>query len=73
METQALFTTSWDDGHPLDARVAELLSRHGLWEVESFDGWRQLDDFLRYAAERIPAERRLSNREVLRHRAANSR
>ncbi len=25
-----LFTTSWDDGHPLDFRVAEMLSHHGL-------------------------------------------
>lgn len=24
------FTTSWDDGHPLDMRVAELLHKHGL-------------------------------------------
>ena len=40
-------------------------------EVQEFDCWRQLDSFLRYAAERIPAERRLSNREVLQHRAAN--
>lgn len=23
------FTTSWDDGHPLDLRVAEVLARHG--------------------------------------------
>ncbi len=23
-------TTSWDDGHPLDRRVAELLAKHGL-------------------------------------------
>jgi len=23
-------TTSWDDGHPLDFRIAELLARHGL-------------------------------------------
>jgi peptidoglycan/xylan/chitin deacetylase (PgdA/CDA1 family) len=23
-------TTSWDDGHPLDLRVAELLAKHGL-------------------------------------------
>src|SRR5260370_11592613 len=23
-------TTSWDDGHPLDLRVAELLSKYGL-------------------------------------------
>jgi L-malate glycosyltransferase len=25
-----LMTTSWDDGHPLDSRVAELLARYGL-------------------------------------------
>ncbi len=35
------------------------------WELEAFDGWRQLDSFLRYVAGRIPAERRLNNREVL--------
>ncbi|MGH7837447.1 MAG: polysaccharide deacetylase family protein, partial [Candidatus Binataceae bacterium] len=23
-------TTSWDDGHPLDLRVAELLAAHGV-------------------------------------------
>jgi peptidoglycan/xylan/chitin deacetylase (PgdA/CDA1 family) len=23
------FTTSWDDGHPLDLRIAEILARHG--------------------------------------------
>jgi len=34
------------------------------WELEAFDGWRQMDNFLRYAAERIPAGGRLSNREV---------
>jgi hypothetical protein len=27
---QACMTTSWDDGHPLDLRVAEMLARHGL-------------------------------------------
>lgn len=26
---QVLFTTSWDDGHPLDLRIGELLGRHG--------------------------------------------
>jgi hypothetical protein len=26
----AYITTSWDDGHPLDLRVAELLARHAL-------------------------------------------
>lgn len=25
-----MVTTSWDDGHPLDQRLAELLERHGL-------------------------------------------
>ncbi len=25
-----IFTTSWDDGHPLDVRVAELLAAHGM-------------------------------------------
>jgi len=30
MEKKAIFTTSWDDGHPLDAQMAELLSRHGF-------------------------------------------
>jgi peptidoglycan/xylan/chitin deacetylase (PgdA/CDA1 family) len=24
------FTTSWDDGHPLDLRLAELLAKHGM-------------------------------------------
>ena len=42
-----------------------------LWghsrELERFDGWRHLESFLRYAAERVPAEDRLSNGEVLQH------
>lgn len=25
-----MVTTSWDDGHPLDGKIAELLSKHGL-------------------------------------------
>jgi len=25
-----MITTSWDDGHPLDIRLAELLAKHGL-------------------------------------------
>lgn len=25
-----IFVSSWDDGHPLDARLGELLARHGL-------------------------------------------
>lgn len=28
--TKALFTTSWGDGHPLDLRLANLLSQHGF-------------------------------------------
>lgn len=27
--SKPLFTSSWDDGHPLDTRLAELLQRHG--------------------------------------------
>ncbi len=30
MNKQAWLTTSWDDGHPLDFRVADMLARHGL-------------------------------------------
>lgn len=30
MNKQGVMTTSWDDGHPLDFRVAELLTKHGL-------------------------------------------
>jgi len=28
--TRMIVTTSWDDGHPLDLRLAELLAKHGL-------------------------------------------
>lgn len=60
-------------------RVLDHVCLHGemfhlwghSWELEGFDGWRQLDDFLRYAADRIPVDRRLSNREVLHHAFAN--
>jgi hypothetical protein len=30
MNGKAIFTTSWDDGHPLDFRIAEMLARFGL-------------------------------------------
>src|SRR3954447_24640572 len=30
MKPVAYITTSWDDGHPLDARVAELLAKYNL-------------------------------------------
>jgi peptidoglycan-N-acetylglucosamine deacetylase len=30
MQRAAYITTSWDDGHPLDFRVAELLAKYGL-------------------------------------------
>ena len=30
MTPRPLITTSWDDGHPLDLRVAGILARHGL-------------------------------------------
>jgi peptidoglycan/xylan/chitin deacetylase (PgdA/CDA1 family) len=29
-EKSFAITTSWDDGHPLDLRIAELLAKHGL-------------------------------------------
>ena len=30
MKKTAIVTSSWDDGHPLDVRLAELLAAHGL-------------------------------------------
>src|SRR5437879_579802 len=30
MKPPAYITTSWDDGHPLDFRIAELLTKNGL-------------------------------------------
>src|SRR5258708_39507474 len=30
MKPAAYITTSWDDGHPLDLRVAELLTKHRI-------------------------------------------
>lgn len=30
MTTRSIVTTSWDDGHPLDLRVADLLVKYGL-------------------------------------------
>lgn len=27
---QTLVTTSWDDGHPLDVRIADMLAQHGM-------------------------------------------
>ncbi len=30
MRTPAYITTSWDDGHPADMRLADMLARHGL-------------------------------------------
>lgn len=30
MNKQVLFSVSWDDGHPLDMRVAELMHKHGI-------------------------------------------
>lgn len=30
IKSEAAITTSWDDGHPLDQRVAELLAKYGL-------------------------------------------
>lgn len=30
MQTPCAITTSWDDGHPLDLRIADLLAKYGL-------------------------------------------
>lgn len=30
MSPPSYMTTSWDDGHPLDLRIAEMLAKHGL-------------------------------------------
>ncbi len=30
MTAERIITTSWDDGHPLDERLVELLQRHGI-------------------------------------------
>lgn len=30
MSKRTVMTTSWDDGHPLDRKLADLLARHGL-------------------------------------------
>jgi len=30
MSARTIITTSWDDGHPSDFRIAELLAKHGL-------------------------------------------
>jgi peptidoglycan-N-acetylglucosamine deacetylase len=30
IEKRSFLSTSWDDGHPLDLRIAELLTKHGL-------------------------------------------
>lgn len=27
---QLIITTSWDDGHPLDLKIAELLDKYGI-------------------------------------------
>jgi peptidoglycan/xylan/chitin deacetylase (PgdA/CDA1 family) len=35
------------------------------WEVDRFGGWSALEDFLRYAAERIPVEARMTNGELI--------
>ncbi|MBK8335639.1 MAG: polysaccharide deacetylase family protein [Sterolibacteriaceae bacterium] len=34
------------------------------WELDTFDGWQQLDRFLGYVGERIPRQCRLTNDEV---------
>jgi peptidoglycan/xylan/chitin deacetylase (PgdA/CDA1 family) len=38
------------------------------WELDQFDGWAVLEDFLRYVAERVPPENRLSSLDTLHRR-----
>ncbi len=40
------------------------------WELEAFDGWRQLERFLAHAAERVPQGGRLTNRQTVQTAAA---
>lgn len=58
--------------HTLDVTCAQGGIFHlwgHSWEMEQFGGWAELEDFLRYAAERIPQEDRLSNVSLLRRLA----
>lgn len=41
-----LFTTSWDDGHVLDVRVAEMLERYGLQGTFYINQYRGDNNFL---------------------------
>lgn len=42
------------------------------WELDQFGGWKLLEEFFCYAAEKIPSEDRLTNLAVLRRRLALS-
>lgn len=57
----------------LNTMIEHVCTRGGVfhlwghsWELDSFDGWQQLDVFLRYVAERIPRQYRLTNGELVR-------
>jgi peptidoglycan/xylan/chitin deacetylase (PgdA/CDA1 family) len=56
----------------LRAALARVARTGGLfhlwghsWEFDAIDGWRVLDEFLRYASDLVPADRRLTNHAAL--------
>lgn len=71
--TILLFTTSWDDGHPLDLRLAELLVTYGFrgtfyvpcrnWQGEPVLSGRELRDLGR-GFEHVDNANRVDNAEV---------
>ena len=63
-------------GNTLEKRLRaslDLALRHGgifhlwghSWELDRIDGWKVLDEFLSYAADRIPPHRRVTNAAAL--------
>jgi peptidoglycan-N-acetylglucosamine deacetylase len=52
----SLITTSWDDGHPLDLRIADLLAKYGLtgtFYVLPEAGWRMSKSQIRELSSRF--------------------
>ncbi len=45
-KTPPLFTTSWDDGHVLDFRIAEMLERYGMQGTFYVNQYKQGNNFL---------------------------
>jgi hypothetical protein len=45
VSSQVLFTTSWDDGNPLDVKIANTLEEFGLFYASTGPvGWRLVND-----------------------------